>query len=183
MIRVKAFNERHRKCAKVTTAFALIIVAILSILLGIAEKICDIFEGVFESGKRLIAVLAIVLLIAAIILASNFAKNSHHADILDESDTSTDQIIDTLVEAELSKAEEAQNVSTESEKSQAFSLVGKYCVFQSKDSNGNVTYPEGTIDSVNISGGKITLSVGDKVFKYDELYTVMQNAPVNDEDE
>ena len=85
--------------------------------------------------------------------------------------------------AQFSQLEQLQNLSTESEKSQAFSLVGKYCVFQSKDSNGNVTYPEGTIDSVNISGGKITLSVGDKVFKYDELYTVMQNAPVNDEDE
>ncbi len=115
MIRVKAFNEKHRKCAKVTTAFALIIVAILSILLGIAEKICDVFVGLFGSGKRMLAVLAIALLIAAIILASNFAKNSHQADILDDSDTNTDQIVDTLVEAELSKVEDSQNVSVESE--------------------------------------------------------------------
>ena len=85
--------------------------------------------------------------------------------------------------AQFSQLEQLQNLGTESEKSQAFSLVGRYCVFQSKDSNGNTTYPEGTVDSVNISGGKITLSVGDKTFKYDELYSVMQNAPVSDEDE
>ena len=83
--------------------------------------------------------------------------------------------------AQFSQLEQLQNLSTESEKSQAFSLVGRYCVFQSKDSNGNVTYPEGTVNSVNISGGKITLSVGDKVYKYDELYTVMQNAPEEEE--
>ena len=79
--------------------------------------------------------------------------------------------------AQFSQLEQLQNLGTESEKSQAFSLVGRYCVFQSKDSNGNTSYPEGYVDSVNISGGKVTLSVGDKIYKYDELYTVMNEAP------
>ena len=83
--------------------------------------------------------------------------------------------------AQFSQLEQLQNLGTESEKSQAFSLVGRYCVFQFKDANGNVTYPEGVVDSVNISGGKVTLSVGDKVFKYDELYTVLQSAPTGEE--
>jgi flagellar basal-body rod modification protein FlgD len=83
--------------------------------------------------------------------------------------------------AQFSQLEQLQNLGTESEKSQAFSLVGRYCVFQFKDANGNVTYPEGIVDSVNISGGKVTLSVGDRVFKYDELYTVMQTAPTGEE--
>ena len=78
--------------------------------------------------------------------------------------------------AQFSQLEQLQNLGTESEKSQAFSLIGKYCVFMQKDANGNVTYPEGTVSSVNISGGKVTLSVGDQVFKYEELYTVMQTA-------
>ena len=85
--------------------------------------------------------------------------------------------------AQFSQLEQLQNLSTESEKSQAFSLVGKYCVFQSKDSNGNVTYPEGTVRAVNISGNKVILSVDDKTFKYEELYTVMKEAPAEIEDE
>ncbi len=79
--------------------------------------------------------------------------------------------------AQFSQLEQLQNLSGESEKSQAFSLIGKYCVFQSKDSNGNVTYPEGKITSVNISGNKITLSTDTQTFKYEELYTVMNEEP------
>ena len=79
--------------------------------------------------------------------------------------------------AQFSQLEQLQNLSTESEKSQAFSLVGKYCVFQVKDASGNYEYPEGKISSVNISGSKITLTVGDATYKYDELYTVMNEAP------
>ena len=79
--------------------------------------------------------------------------------------------------AQFSQLEQLQNLSSESEKSQAFSLIGKYCVFQSKDTNGNVTYPEGKITSVNISGNKITLSTDTQTFKYEELYTVMNEEP------
>ena len=39
--------------------------------------------------------------------------------------------------AQFSQLEQLQNLGTESEKSQAFSLVGRYCVFQFKDANGN----------------------------------------------
>jgi flagellar basal-body rod modification protein FlgD len=80
--------------------------------------------------------------------------------------------------AQFSQLEQLQNLSGESEKSQAFSLIGKYCVFQSKDTNGNVTYPEGKITSVNISGNKITLSTDTQTFKYEELYTVMNEEPL-----
>ena len=84
--------------------------------------------------------------------------------------------------AQFSQLEQLQNLGTESEKAQAFSLVGKHCVFQVKDSNGNVTYPEGTISSVNVAGGKVTLSVGESVYKYEELYTVMQTTPAGNSD-
>ena len=85
--------------------------------------------------------------------------------------------------AQFSQLEQLQNLGTESEKAQAFSLVGKYCMFQVKDSNGTVSYPEGFISSVNISGKNVTLSVGDQTYKYEELYTVMNNAPKTEEEE
>ena len=83
--------------------------------------------------------------------------------------------------AQFSQLEQLQNLSTESEKGQAFSLVGKYCIFQTRDSNGNVTYPEGKITSVNISGTKITLSTGDQTFKYEELYDVLDDEIAGEE--
>jgi len=85
--------------------------------------------------------------------------------------------------AQFSQLEQLQNLGNESEKAQAFSLVGKYCIFQTKDSNGNVTYPEGTVTSVSISGGQVSLSVGDKVYKYEELNTVLKDAPETSEAE
>lgn len=85
--------------------------------------------------------------------------------------------------AQFSQLEQLQNLSNESEKSQAFSLVGKYCVFQIKDTNGNVDYPEGKVSSVNISGNKVTLTVGDATYKYEELFTVMNEAPETGTDE
>ena len=85
--------------------------------------------------------------------------------------------------AQFSQLEQLQNLGTESEKAQAFSLVGKYCMFQVKDSNGTVSYPEGFISSVNISGKNVPLSVGDQTYKYEELYTVMNEAPKTEEEE
>ena len=107
MLRVKAFNERHRKCARITTFFALIVLVILRILLGIAEKICDIFTGVFGSGKRMVSVIVTVLLVAAIIAAAVWAKNTYSSKTLVDTEKENDQIVETLVEAELSKTENA----------------------------------------------------------------------------
>ena len=114
MLRVKAFNEKHRKCAKITTVFALIILTIMSILLGIAEKICDVVVGLFGSGKRFITVLATVLLIVAIVIAAIWVKNSKKAELPNGNDNNAEQIVDTLVEAELSKVEETKETATES---------------------------------------------------------------------
>jgi len=75
--------------------------------------------------------------------------------------------------AQFSQLEQLQNLSSTTEKSQAFSLVGKYCIFEIEDTNGKVTYPEGTVDFVNISGSDVTLSVDGKTYKYEELYTVV----------
>lgn len=78
--------------------------------------------------------------------------------------------------AQFSQLEQLQNLSGESEKSQAFSLVGKYAVFKLTDSSGNTTYPEGTVDFVNITGKDVKLSVGGTTYDYDDLYTVVGDA-------
>ncbi len=78
--------------------------------------------------------------------------------------------------AQFSQLEQLQNLSAETEKTQAFSLVGKYAIFQITDTNGKTTYPEGVVDFVNISGSKVTLSVNGTTYDYDKLYTVVNDA-------
>ncbi|MBR4341149.1 MAG: hypothetical protein IKP88_00300 [Lachnospiraceae bacterium] len=85
--------------------------------------------------------------------------------------------------AQFSQLEQLQNLSSESQKSQAFSLIGKYCIFQSKDPYGNINYYEGKISSVNISGGRITLSTDTQTFKYEELYSVIDDTVLYEETE
>ena len=77
--------------------------------------------------------------------------------------------------AQFSQLEQLQNLSSESEKAQAFSLVGKYVIFQITDTNGKTTYPEGTVDFVNMSGSDIQLSVNGTVYDYSDLYTVVDD--------
>lgn len=77
--------------------------------------------------------------------------------------------------AQFSSLEQLQNLSGESEKSQAFSLVGKYVIFQKTDSDGKTTYPEGVVDFVNMSGKNIKISVNGSTYDYDELYTVVND--------
>lgn len=78
--------------------------------------------------------------------------------------------------AQFSQLEQLQNLSGESEKSQAFTLVGRYVVFEVKDAKGKTTYPEGTVDFVNMaSGGKVKLSVNGTTYDYEDLYTVVDD--------
>ena len=77
--------------------------------------------------------------------------------------------------AQFSQLEQLQNLSTESEKAQALTLVGKYAIFEITDSNGKTTYPEGTIDFVNMAGDKIQLSVNGTVYDYEDIYTVVND--------
>lgn len=77
--------------------------------------------------------------------------------------------------AQFSSLEQLQNLGTETEKSQAFSLVGKYVVLQVTDTNGKTTYPEGVVDFVNMQGKDIKLSVNGTSYDYDELYRVVDD--------
>ena len=77
--------------------------------------------------------------------------------------------------AQFSQLEQLQNLSGEYEKSQAFSLVGKYVTFKITDAAGRTTYPEGTVDYVNMLGKKVQLSVNGTVYDYDKLCMVADN--------
>ncbi len=75
--------------------------------------------------------------------------------------------------AQFSSLEQLQNLSGESEKSQAFSLVGQYVTFEIKDTNGKTTYPEGVVDYVSMVGSKIKLSVNGTLYDYSDLQSVV----------
>jgi len=77
--------------------------------------------------------------------------------------------------AQFSSLEQLQNLSGESEKSQAFSLVGRHVILRVTDTNGKTTYPEGPVDYVNMSGKDIKLSVNGEFYDYGELYMVVDD--------
>ncbi len=85
--------------------------------------------------------------------------------------------------AQFSSLEQLQNLSSESEKAQALTLVGKYAVLEVKDSNGKVSYPEGRIDFVNMTGGKVKLSVNGSIYDYENLYTVVDDQYYDEQNE
>jgi len=78
--------------------------------------------------------------------------------------------------AQFSSLEQLQNLSGESEKSQAFSLVGKHVVMKVEDTNGKTTYPEGEVEFVSMSGKDIKINVNGVAYDYSELYSVVDDA-------
>lgn len=86
--------------------------------------------------------------------------------------------------AQFSSLEQLQNLGTESQKAQAFSLVGKYVTFKITDKDNKTKYPEGVVESVNMSGTDIKIKVNGTEYNYSDLYRVVdgdyvikQNSP------
>lgn len=75
--------------------------------------------------------------------------------------------------AQFSSLEQMQNLNTTNTNSQAFSLVGKEVVVETKDSLGNVSETKGTVDYVTIQNGKAYLSIGGTLYSASDLVTVM----------
>lgn len=78
--------------------------------------------------------------------------------------------------ATFSQLEQLQNLSASTEKSQAFSLVGKEVILQTTDSNGKTQYISGSVDFINVTGSKVKLSVDGTLYDQDQLYSVIDNA-------
>ncbi len=77
--------------------------------------------------------------------------------------------------ATFSQLEQIQNLSTTTANSQAFSLVGKNVIVKTKDTAGNTSYINGTVDFVNLSGGKAQLSIGGKIYALDQLDSIIDD--------
>lgn len=77
--------------------------------------------------------------------------------------------------ATYSQLEELQNLSATATNSQAFGLVGKNVVIKSDDSNGETKYISGTVDFVNVSGGKTQISVNGSLYSIDKLDSIIDD--------
>lgn len=75
--------------------------------------------------------------------------------------------------ATFSQLEQLQNLSAASDKSQAFSLVGKDVIVSTKDSSGNKKEVSGTVDFISMSGSKLYLSIDNNLYNLDDLVSVI----------
>lgn len=75
--------------------------------------------------------------------------------------------------ATFSQLEQMQNISALTTNSQAFSLVGKNVIVKTQSTNGNLNYISGTVDFVNMSGGKAKISVNGNLYDIDQLDSVI----------
>ena len=75
--------------------------------------------------------------------------------------------------ATFTQLEQLQNLNAATTSSQAFSLVGKNVVLNTKSLTGEVSTVSGRVDFVSISKGKAYLSVGGKLYSADQLDSVI----------
>jgi len=75
--------------------------------------------------------------------------------------------------ATFSSLEQMQNLNQTSVNSQAFNLVGKEVIMETTTSSGKTSYLQGTVDFVTISGNKAYLSIEDKLYAAEDLYSVV----------
>ena len=74
--------------------------------------------------------------------------------------------------ATFSQLEELQSLSSTTENSQIFSLVGKNVTVSSEDDAGNVSFKSGVVDFISMSGGKAKFSINGALYSLDQLYSV-----------
>ena len=137
MLRVKSFNEKHKKIAKVTTVLALIVVTLLSILFRIAGAICSVFSPKAGKGKRNVGILLALLLLLIVILVVVFGhrntavteektlevaktqdvgEKTKAEDVIETEVTQTDDVIETEVaETEVTDTEVTETEVTDTE--------------------------------------------------------------------
>ena len=114
MLRVKSFNERHRKLAPVTTFFTLILVALLSFFLTLAEKICAIFSGKGAFWKRTIGVILAAVLLLLVIRIKVFRPQAVHdgEDIKGSQNNAAEVVLEDKKETTEAGDVKANEVST-----------------------------------------------------------------------
>lgn len=81
MLGVRGFNQKHRRCAGVTTFFALFLIVIISALFGIAGGIWS-FVGLLISDKRKIGVVFAALLILGTAMMQKVSPTARAVDTM-----------------------------------------------------------------------------------------------------
>ena len=77
--------------------------------------------------------------------------------------------------AQFSALEQMQNLNQATMNSQAFGLVGKEVIVQSKIATGEVREIQGVVDYVTIQSGKAYLSINGSLYSVDDLKTVLDD--------
>ncbi|MDK2809110.1 MAG: flagellar basal-body rod modification protein FlgD [Clostridiales bacterium] len=75
--------------------------------------------------------------------------------------------------ATFSSLEQMQNLNQSTTNSQAFTLIGKNVIMQTTSSSGTVSYVQGAVDYVTITGNKAYLSIDGSLYAADDLYSVV----------
>ena len=75
--------------------------------------------------------------------------------------------------ATFSQLEQMQNLGTISSNSQAFGLVGREVIIKTENSLGDTKYINGTVDFVNMSGGKAQMSINGELYSIEQLDSVV----------
>ncbi|MDF2906555.1 MAG: hypothetical protein K0R34_1876 [Herbinix sp.] len=83
--------------------------------------------------------------------------------------------------ATFSQLEQLQNLSSTTNNTQAFSLVGKTVMLKTETSLGNTSYITGKVDFVSMSGKNTQLSVDGKIYNFDQLDTVLSDEYVTEQ--
>lgn len=85
--------------------------------------------------------------------------------------TDNTQFVEQL--ATFSQLEQMQNLNATTINTQAFSLVDKEVIIKTKNSDGRENLIQGMVDYVTTKGSKTYLSIKDKLYSMDDLYTVI----------
>lgn len=140
-----------------------------------AEIIAGVKDGVLEQANK-----AITTTNKSKVGTSKLGKDSFLQLLVcqmqnqDPLNPSTDtQFVSQL--ATFSQLEELQNLTASTDKSQAFTLVGKDVILTTTDSSGKTTYVDGRVDFINMGKSKVQLSVNGNLYDMEQLYTVIDN--------
>ena len=77
--------------------------------------------------------------------------------------------------AQFSQLEQLQNLSATNENSQMLSLVGKDVCVSVENADGTLSYKQGTVETVTVSGGTAYLTVDGSVYDADHLVEVYED--------
>ena len=80
--------------------------------------------------------------------------------------------------AQYSQLEELQNLTATNENAQALGLIGKTVVIQAAGDSNNPVHFSGTVDYVTMVGGEAKISVNDKLYSIDDIYSVIDDTYV-----